>query len=726
MVAVKQKLPYLTDGSVDVDLWLQNMQTQYQLTEVDLIKKAIYLAKTIGKGLTTFYGQPCIEQGLEMAEITLDLTLDQEAIAAAIMMSTVQNAHTAPETIKEELGENIAKLIKNAQQMNTLDSLIAKNRDAIQIDRLRKAFLGMASDIRVVLIKLAERICIMRGIKNINPKERKRIALETMDIYAPLANRLGIGQLKWELEDISFHYTDPDTYKMIAKFLAERRTDREQHIHKTIAQLQKQLEESHIQAKLSGRAKHIYSIYSKMNRKNMHYKNIYDSSAIRILVPSLDDCYHALSIVHQLYEHIPEEFDDYISNPKPNGYKSIHTAVVGSDGKNLEIQIRTYAMNDEAEHGVAAHWIYKENNSRTPDHGAKIFFLRQLIAWHKEIAQTDEKPIQSDLEGRIYVFTPDGEIVDLPIGATPLDFAYHIHSELGHRCRGAKINGQIVPLTYALQTADRIEIMTIVNGAPSRDWLSKDSGYITTARARAKVAQWFRQQDATQYIDSGRRVLERELSRTGIEHLDLHKIAAELNFKNEDALLSALGHGSLRAAQIIHAANAKITHETIPKIIPTHPKKEDINVSGLQIAGINDLMTRIAKCCKPIPGDAIFGFITQGRGVSIHKKNCSNISRLSPLNHRLIEVSWDKRHLGTYYVDLQVQAQSGKNLLNEITAIISNSKIDLISINSNISKKSNMMFISITVQVHNIEELKKLSHDISQLPSVLDVRRMRE
>lgn len=725
MVAVKQKFPHLADGSVDLDAWLDNMHTLHHLNDLELIKKAIHITATNSKGITTFYGQPCIEQGLEMAEIVLDLKLDQEAVAAAIILSSIQHTKLTLESIKHDLNDNILKLIRNAQQMNVLDSLISKNREATQIDRLRKVFLAMASDIRVVIIKLAERVCIMRGIKNINLQERKRIAQETMDVYAPLANRLGIGQLKWELEDISFHYTDPDTYKMIAKFLAERRIDREQRIHTTIATLKEQLEKANITAKLSGRAKHIFSIYSKMQRKNMDIKNIYDSSAVRILVPSLDDCYRALSIVHQIFEHIPEEFDDYISNPKPNGYKSIHTAVIGPDGKNLEIQIRTQTMHDEAEHGVAAHWVYKEEQPHARDYEAKITLLRQLLAWHSEVAEA-EKPSQHKLDDRIYVFTPNGDILDLPAGATPLDFAYHLHSELGHRCRGAKINGHIVPLTHVLQTGDRIEIMTILNGAPSRDWLSKDAGYITTTRARAKVAQWFKQQDVTQYIDAGKKMLERELSRTGIHHVDLHKIAHELNFKNEEALLSALGHGSVRPAQITHAAHAKISPESAVKTIITHTKKTAATTSGLQIAGVNDLLTRIARCCKPIPGDAIIGFITQGRGVSIHKKNCHNVTHINLTNNRLIPVAWDSKHLGSYYVDLQVSAQSGKNVLNEITAIISNAKIDLVAINSNLSKKNNVMFIIITLQLQNIEQLKQISNDIGQLPSVMEVRRMRE
>lgn len=728
MVTLKKKFPRLSDGHIDLETWIANIEVTYSLNTFDLIKKCVTLSNTACLGLTTFYGQPCIEQSLEMAEIILDLRLDQEAVAASLLISAVQHTKLSIDIIKHHIGENVAKLVAGEQQMNILNSVktnIKKSRDATQIDRLRKVVLAMVSDIRVVLIKLAEQTTILRGIKNINPLEKKRIAQETLDVYAPLANRLGIGQLKWELEDLAFHYINPDTYKMIAKFLAERRIDRENRIHEVIATLKKNLITHHINANISGRAKHIYSIYLKMQKKHMDYKNIYDASAVRVLVDTVDDCYNALSIVNHLWEHIPAEFDDYIANPKSNGYRSIHTAVVGPEGKNLEIQIRTHDMHDEAEHGVAAHWLYKEKTAQT-GYEAKITFLRQLLAWHKEFASEDDKPNQATdrLEDRVYVFTPNSDIVDLPKGATPIDFAYHIHTSLGHRCRGAKINGHIVPLTYTLQTGDRVDIITTQHGTPSRDWLHKEFGFISTARARAKISQFFRQLDVNQYIESGRNILEREFAKAGIHQIDLQKIAVRFNFKNVDAMLISLGHGSLRPSQITHAIQAE-QHETAKPLLSL-PKKPLPKSSLVQIPGIDDLLTRIAKCCKPIPGDAIMGYITQGRGVSIHRADCVNIVNLQANNHnRLMPISWDSQQLGMFFVDIQIRAAAHDDLLKEITSTLSNIKINLISMRSTINKKNNIFFIFLTIQIKEIAELNVLIHHLSQLPNVYEVKRIK-
>jgi GTP pyrophosphokinase len=685
MVAIKQKFSRHADGSIDLDLWLQHIKTT--TNNISLIEKALLLADKTSKGLTNSYGQPVIEQSLEIAELLLDLKLDQEAVAAAIIISALQHAPITPETIEEQLGTTVAKLVKYVAQINAIyasQTNINKARTLTQIDRLRKTFLAMASDIRAVLIKLAERTVMMRGIKNINPTERKRLAQETLDIYAPLANRLGIGQLKWELEDIALHYTDPDTYKTIANFLAERRVDREKHIHEIIASLKESFTKSHLQAHISGRAKHIYSIYLKMQRKDFDYKNIYDYNAVRILVPTLDDCYTALSVVHNLWERIPEEFDDYIANPKPNGYRSIHTAVIGPDGKNLEIQIRTEAMHKEAEHGVAAHWLYKEKDNTVSNYEEKITYLRQLVAWHKEIAEQDTQPdksLEDILKDSAYVFTPAGDIIDLPAGATPLDFAYHVHSEIGHRCRGAKVNGHIVPLTHTLKTGDRVDIMTSPHGTPSRDWLKKDSGYLKTARARAKVSQWFR-------------------------HQETHTPPARAAHHQEPPTRTPV---------------ATTTTQSL--------RKERPKTSGFHIAGVDDLLTRIAHCCKPIPGDAIIGYITQGRGVSIHRNDCNNITyqtQLSSSKDRLIQVSWDAESPSAYYVDLEIHAQGSEDVLKEITATLANAEINLLALNSSLNRKSNHMLVTITVQLNSVDQLKKLLSQISQLPYVTHTKRTGE
>lgn len=726
MVAIKKKLSYLPDGTIDIENWLQQMVEAHQLKDTQLLQKAYHLAEKTSKGLTTFYGQPCIEQGLEMSAIILNLKLDPDAAAAAMLISIAQTTTLTPETIKTELNDDIAKLVSGVLQLNVINSLAKiKSRDQLQIDRLRKTLLAMVSDIRVVLIKLSERTSLMRGIKNINLIERKRLAQETMDLYAPLANRLGIGQLKWELEDLSFHYIDPETYKSIAKFLMDRRADRELTIHEIINTLKIELNKASIQANLSGRAKHIYSIFLKMQRKNLTLNNIYDYSAIRILVPTIPDCYHALSLVHQLWNHIPEEFDDYISNPKPNGYRSIHTAVVGHHGKTMEIQIRTHEMHSEAEQGVAAHWIYKEDQPTLSGYEAKITFLRRLLDWHHDVAKEEsvaEKINQQMFEDNVYVFTPAGDILDLPVGATPLDFAYHIHSELGHRCRGAKINKHIVPLTYQLQTGDQIEIITTKTGGPSRDWLNKESGYLGTPRARSKVAQWFRHQEITQYVESGKHILEKEFARLNI-HPNLQKLANQFQFKDDTALFAAVGHGTVKPAQILQVAQVELHHRTHE--IPAPTLKKETPPRGSTIAGTDNLLTRVAKCCKPIPGEPIIGYITQGRGVSIHRKNCLNISSLpEDKTHRFLEVSWDSKQLGNYYAQLQIKAYGREEHLREMTSILANIKIDLINLNSTFNKKTNIMYVTMTIQIANLDQLNQLTNHLNHLPNILEIKRI--
>jgi GTP pyrophosphokinase len=729
MVSIKPKFSYLEDGDIDLAAWLAKIKNNNHLEKFDLIDKAAHLAKEASKGLTTFYGQACIEQGLEMAEIILSLKLDQDAVAAAIMISSMQHTKLSLDSVTEKLSDNVAKLIRGVQQMETIRNLQKdhnKARDQTQIDRLRKLFLAMVSDIRVVLIKLAERTCIMRGIKSINPTERSHIAQESMDIYAPLANRLGIGQLKWELEDTAFHYIDPITYKNIAKYLAERRVDRENQIQEIISRLKTKLTEAHIKGDIAGRAKHIYSIYLKKQRKNVDLGNIYDYSAIRVLVPTIQDCYTALSIVHSEWEHIEEEFDDYITTPKPNGYRSIHTAVIGPGGKNFEIQIRTNEMHEESERGVAAHWVYKEGKTQQSGYESKILFLRQLLDWHRDIANEDDKTKLSYdelLADRVYVFTPAGDILDLPAGATPLDCAYQIHSQVGNHCRGAKINGHIVQLTYTMQMGDQIEIMTNPNGTPSRDWLNSEFGYITTARARDKISHWFRQLDLNQHIENGRRILEREFSKANT-HLNLQKLAAHFQLKDEDTFLAALGRGNIRAVQIAHLVDTQ--HEPKPSTSPIIAKKIVEKSKGMNIAGISDLLTRIARCCKPIPGDDIVGFITQGSGVTIHKKSCNNVSHLdSTHNDRLIAVAWDAEHSGSYYVDLQVRAHSRDTLLKEITTVLANAKINLTNFNSAVNR-NNMLIISLTIQIHALTQLKDLINQINHLQGVIEAKRVSE
>lgn len=722
MTKDKDRFQYLADGSLDISHWLDDIKQQYQLDSIESLNQATHIAQKLAHGLTTFYGKSRIEHGLETAEILLELQLDQETAAASILSSTITLTPTTQDTITQALGSTVLKLVAGVQQMELISNLQnAKGRNQLQIDKIRKLLLAMATDIRVVIIKLAERLSFMQGIKAIPEEERTKYAQEVLDIYAPLANRLGIGQLKWELEDLAFRNLDPVTYKTIATFLAERRVDREKRIHSLIGFLKEKLQSVNIQAEVTGRAKHIYSIYSKVNRKDVSYSDIYDSTAVRILVSSVEDCYTALSLVNSLWPPIMKEFDDYIAHPKPNGYRSIHTAVIDENGKHFEIQIRTHDMHEEAERGVAAHWMYKENKANpVVDDAAKITYLRQLLDWHKEIAP--EAPATQINSGQeVYVITPAGEIIDLPMGATPLDFAYHIHSEIGHRCRGAKINGHIVPLTYQLKTGDKVEIITVQKGEPSRDWLNAELGYVKTSRAKNKISHWFKQREFAQDVEEGRELLERELARHGLTKLTatLASFAKQFNLKDEDILLAALNRGNIRVSQLIQAAQPKPIEKPISPILTVEKKS-----SGSSIIGAADLLTRFAKCCKPIPGDAIVGYITQGRGVSIHKKNCPNIRNLSD-PRRMMEINWDNSTTNIFSTDLKIVALDQKEVLSDLTALFANEKIPLLSFNSTLNQNQNKVYILLTIQIQNIAQLQHIVHRLKQLPNVLEVTRIK-
>lgn len=735
MVEKKSLYTYTPEGQLDLPAWIEKIQHFYRLDQTDLIEKAADLSCQFSKGFTTFYGKPCLEQGLEIAELILQLKLDQAAVAAALLTTVMSYAHVTPGKIAEHLNEEVLQLLKGLEQMETLREIqknIVQRHDYTQIDRLRKMIFAMVNDVRVVLIKLAEQTIILRGIKDINPIERKRIAEETRDIYAPLANRLGIGQLKWELEDHALRYIDPITYKSISQFLAERRGDREIRIQTMILTLKERLDAEGIFSDISGRAKHINSIFNKMQSKNLTLQNMYDISAIRIIVPTVQDCYATLSIVHGLWEHVPDEFDDYIATPKPNGYRSIHTAVLGSDGKNYEIQIRTQEMHEESERGIAAHWLYKEDKSHLKGYKTKINFLRQLLDWHREVAQsseteniTAEKKTQVNtikqedyLDDQIYTLTPAGKIIDLPQGATPIDFAYCIHTDVGHHCRGAKVNGRIVPLNHSLQTGDQVEIMTISEGSPSRDWLKAEAGYVKSSRARSKITQWFKQQETTQVIEAGKNLLEKEASRT--KNLDLDRVAQKMNFKDSASLLAALGRGQIKLSQLgqvlpkeeLKAAGLPLT-DTASK----HPEAS----SGFIVSGTRDFLTRIARCCKPIPNEAITGYITYGRGISIHRKDCRNLTAIDP--SRIISINWDESYQGAYPVDLDIYAHRNNELLKEITSIFSNAKINMIAMRSLIGHNHQSMWITVTIQIHNTMELSQTMEQLKQLPLVIEVKR---
>jgi GTP pyrophosphokinase len=607
-----------------------------------------------------------------------------------------------------------------------------------QLTNVRKMLVSLVDDVRVALIKLAERTCAIRAVKNSDRKRRYLVSREVFDIYAPLAHRLGIGSIKWELEDLSFRYLQPNAYKQIASLLDGRRLDRQSYIDSVLATLQQSLGEAGIEADIMGRAKHIYSIWRKMQRKNIEFSQVYDVRAVRILVPQLSDCYTSLGIVHGLWRNIPQEFDDYIATPKENGYRSLHTAVIGPDGKVVEIQIRTFAMHDEAELGVCAHWLYKgtDTNSNSNSYEDKLVWLRQVLEWHDEVGDSSAlvDQVRADVEqDRIYVFTPDGHVVDLPNGATPLDFAYRVHTEVGNTCRGAKIHGRIVPLTNRLKTGDQITILTSKGGTPSRDWMNPNLGYVNSGRTRAKIAHFFKQQDKEKNAAAGRQQVERELRRMALPSINEQKLAANLNFKLAEDMYAALGAGDLRLAQVINASQQLLE----PQLKRRQAKGQALEnrasqpvqggSSDIRIAGVGNLLTTLAGCCQPVPGDDIAGFITLNRGVSVHRQDCHNIINLAEKEqHRIISVDWADHREQTYPVDIVVEAFDREGLISDVILILGQEKVNIVSMNTMTDTKANSATMTFTIDIPRLELLGRIMDKIGQLANVLDVRRQRD
>lgn len=733
MVKIKDT-PYIaSDGTINVEAWLQAVTEQRTTRDIQVIRQACVLSKLAGEAHPTSSGVSCLQQGLTMAEILFELHLDADAIAAALVSSSVQYAGLSLDDIQEHLGESVAKLVRGVIQMDairTLPDLVNENH--AQLENVRKMLLAMVEDVRVVIIKLAERTALMRSIDVFDESLRKQIAKETQDIYAPLANRLGIGQLKWELEDRALRYTHWQEYHDIAHSLHESRLSREHYIQNIIQELQTALQNDGLEKfEVTGRVKHIYSIYKKMHRKKLPFDQLFDLNAVRILVDTIEDCYTALSIAHGLWQPIQSEFDDYISTPKPNGYRSIHTAVIGPSNKNIEVQVRTFQMHKESEHGVAAHWRYKEGGEQKAGYEAKIAWLRQVLAWQKELTRkgvTLDSTEAAVLDDRVYVFTPNGEIADLMKGSTPLDFAYQIHSELGHRCRGAKVNGTIVPLTHVLTTGEQVEILTSKHPSPSRDWLNPHLGYLKSTRAKAKVHHWFKLQDYDKNLVDGKNILERESQRLGVAQFDEEKVAHKLHYKTTNDMYAALGGGDLRLAQILGAIQqleqdtAKKDSQLTEQVTLRAPSKT--TGAGINIAGIGNLLTHTAQCCKPVRGDAVVGFITQGRGVAIHRQDCSNIVNLIPdQQNRLFEVDWGSELKDAYPVDIVIEAYDRPGLVRDITTLIANEKLNLIALTTGTNKLDNSARITLTVEIHDLTALSKVFDHIRHVPNVIDVSR---
>ena len=597
-----------------------------------------------------------------------------------------------------------------------------------QIDNIRKMLLAMVDDVRVVLIKLAERLCVLRSSAPMPEAMRKQIATEAMEIYAPLANRLGIGAIKWEMEDLAFRYLHPEEYKAIAKGLKAKRLDRDRYVNLIVDQLNQCMKNMGVaHFAVYGRSKHIHSIYRKMQRKNVPLDEIYDATAVRILVETKEQCYEVLGLVHSIWPQVTAEFDDYIVNTKPNGYQSLHTAVTGPEGRVFEVQLRTFQMHEQAEMGVAAHWKYKEGGKlRKESHERKIEWLREVLAWHRDMAKSTgvSDVIETEfLEDRVYVFTPDGDILDLPQGVTPLDFAYHVHSEVGHRCRGARVNGRIVPLTYLLQTGDKVEVLTGKNPKPSRDWINPHLNYLKTSRAKAKVLHWFKMQDYDRNKEEGHEILDKELKSLAIKTDRLNDVVHAFNFKRIDDLLAALGRGDIKLGQILSRLSPSETTEADYNVIkPSH--KREASGSDLCIEGVGNLLTHMARCCQPVPGDQVIGYITLGRGVSVHRQDCSNILHSSDKQRqRFLVVTWGSATREHYVVDLLIKAFDRPGLLRDVTSLLSNEKAHVYALQTETNKQENITYIKLTVEIDGLNGLSRLLSKLGQIPNVLEARR---
>lgn len=731
MVKLKSVSKFLANGVLNAETWIKNFAADRHSDDIPLLRQAFALAQLTGEDKKTPYNQSCFREGVLIANTLLSLNLDKESIAAGLIYPCYVNADLSDEDLSEHLGSGVARLVQGIARMDAMRSLLGTHThlNKARIENLRKMLLAMVEDVRVVLIKLGERLTLLRQAGQFSASDKTAIAQEVADIYAPLANRLGLGQIKWEMEDLAFRYLDPEAYKKLASYLDERRVKREHYIELAISSLREAIEKAGIQnVQMTGRAKHLYSIYRKMQRKALDYNQIYDTSAIRVIVPRLEDCYAVLGIVHTLWEPIPTEFDDYITQPKPNGYRSLHTAVKGPEHKNLEVQIRTQAMHEESELGVAAHWMYKEGTAKKTGYENKINWLRQVLDWQKELTGTN-KVIDSTateiFNDRVYVLTPVGDIIDLSRGSTPLDFAYQVHSQIGHRCRGAKVNGHIVPLNYLLKMGDSVEILTAKQPNPSRDWMNPHLGYLHTARARAKVHHWFKEQDFEKNVLDGQAIFDREIKRLGVDP-DRTKLAEKLHFKGIKEVMAALGRGDVRMSHLLHAIQPPTPLE--PKELLQKTKQplatdKKYTVPGVSIQGVGNLLTHTARCCKPLPGDLIIGFITRGRGVSIHRRDCLNVLQASAANQeRLIEVEWGEK-TEVYPVDISIEAYDRSGLLRDVTTVLANEKVNVSTSSMTTDKNKNVAFITLTIDLKNLNSLSRILDRLHQISNVYAVVR---
>ena len=707
---------------MDTEKTLHEITQTLSEEEATAVRRAYEIALQAHEGQVRDSGEPYITHPLAVAAILKDLNLDNAALQAALLHDVIEDSSITLDEVREQFGDEVARLVDGVTKLMRIKRLSRLDRaetfEEEQSENLRKIFLATVDDIRVILIKLADRLHNMQTLGALSRERQVRMARETLEIYAPLANRLGIWQLKWQLEDLSLRFLDPEAYHQIAGFLSERREERDTYVKQVAQMLKARLRAEGIEAQVTGRPKHLYSIYQKMHEKGRTFDQIYDVRGVRVIVDEVRDCYAALGLVHSLWRPIPGEFDDYIAMPKDNMYQSLHTAVLGPDGKPLEVQIRTHQMHQVAEYGIAAHWRYKEHARRNASVEAKIAWLRQVSDWRKDVSDPREfvDSLKTDVfPERVYVFTPKGDIVDLPAGATPLDLAYYIHSEIGDHCRGAKVDGRLVALDYQLRTGEQVEILTSKKGGPSRDWLNPNLGYLTTARARQKVRQWFRRQQREQNIAQGREILEREMRRLGIEQQSFEEIARLFKYSSVEDFLAAIGYGDISPIQIVKKIDDASAKKPELRITPLQQGRADFRVTG-----VGDLLTRLAGCCKPVPGDEIVGFITRGKGITIHRADCPTLQHIDE-TERLIPVSWGPTR-EIYPIVIHIDAFDRPGLLRDIATAVSDAGVNMSAANVTTHGDQTATIVA-TLGISGISQLSQVMGKIESIRDVLEVRR---
>ena len=696
--------------------------------KLSLVAAAYDFAEQAHRGQLRASGEPFLEHPFQVALILAELQLDATAIAAALLHDVPEDTATTLKQIEEGFGSDVAKLVDGVTKLGKLalpepqEGIKGAPREQ-QAENLRKMLVAMAEDLRVVFIKLADRLHNMRTLAALPAEKRTSVARETLEIYAPLAHRLGIWELKWQLEDMGFHYMEPEKYKYIARLVAGKRAEREGLIADMIARIKSEFEKVGINAEVNGRPKHLFSIQQKVERysaQGRQFNEIYDLLAVRVLVDTIGECYHSLGIVHNLWHPIPGSFDDYIATPKPNGYQSLHTAVLYNGTTPLEIQIRTREMHHVAEYGVASHWRYKEGDQKSGSTEERIGWLRQLVDWHRELAGAEEflESVKTDIfNDQVFVFTPKGEIKDLPNGATPIDFAYRVHTELGNRCLGAKINGRMVSLDYQLKNGDIVEILVSKKDkGPSRDWLSQNLGFVHTSHARTKIRQYFKKQERAENIERGREMLDKELKHLGIALSAREELAHSFKFESVDDFLAAIGYGDLS----VQAITLRLAQERETPRTATEATVKPIMSNGIQVMGVGDLLTNLAGCCHPQPGDYIVGYVTRSRGITIHRANCYNITHEDE-KERLVGVAWE--HAQTSYpVAIKVEAWDRVGLVRDISTIVAEEKVNITGMNVT-ENNDQTVVISLTVQTTGISQLSRLMSKIESTGGVVAVDR---